>query len=375
MNKLLYKQIRLKLIHLSEKMRIDDFLRDMKRNRKNNLNVRENERLDSAKRVLLKEKIEKNIKVGLVKDIRSNSYWEKFERFLVNNNIYYEFYDIHSAEYIDKAEHYDVIIWHPNSDVLSQEEAKSKIEFLQYHMNKKCLPTAESIWFYEDKIRQAWLFKINKLPMLPTFITYKKSEAINYISQHKHPLIFKESVSSGSLGVFKSDNETISKKYINKVFSSGRKGTNSTRKHKGYIYIQKLVENEGYDLRIIVIGDSLLGYYRYPAKNDFRASGAGNIIKKGLPTEAMDLARRVKSVLPYSPMLAVDFLKDSNSKEYKIIEASIFIGCETCEQLMVEGVPGRYVYRNGEYEFETGRFWLQELMLEDYFNKYYELYR
>ncbi len=79
----------------------------------------------------------------------------------------------------------------------------------------------------------------------------------------------------------------------------------------------------------------------------------------------MLMASKVRQCLPKSALLAVDFLRDKRDGLFYIIEVSIFIGIETCEQLMVNGIPGRYIERNGKFMFEPGRFWLQELMLEE----------
>jgi hypothetical protein len=70
-------------------------------------------------------------------------------------------------------------------------------------------------------------------------------------------------------------------------------------------------------------------------------------------------------------MLAVDFLKNTESKKFEVIETSIFIKIETCEQLMVDGVPGRYIYRNGNFIFEKGRFWLQDFIMIEVLKQYY----
>ena len=37
---------------------------------------------------------------------------------------------------------------------------------------------------------------------------------------------------------------------------------------------------KGFDLRVIIVGDSYFGYYRYPRKDDYRASGSGIVEKK-----------------------------------------------------------------------------------------------
>ena len=128
---------------------------------------------------------------------------------------------------------------------------------------------------------------------------------------------------------------------------------------------QEFTPNYGFDLRVIVIGDQFLGYYRHVPENDFRASGAGIYSKKTIPKEALLLAKRVKDSFPKTNMLAIDMLQDKRDDLFKVIETSIFIGVDTCEQLKVDGVPGLYRYKDGEFYFEPGRYWIQELALKE----------
>ena len=47
---------------------------------------------------------------------------------------------------------------------------------------------------------------------------------------------------------------------------------------KDYVYFQKFLPNNKYDIRIVVIGDRAFGFIRYNRENDFRASGSGKRI-------------------------------------------------------------------------------------------------
>ena len=309
--------------------------------------------------------------VGLVQEIMNmNAYWPKYERFLKNNSIPYIFIDIYKSDFYEAVEKVDILVWRTLSDPSSQIEAKSKIEFLDRVLGKKCLPSPDELWFYEDKIRQQWLFDYYKLPAIKTFISFSKQETLDYIKNVKYPFISKEAVSSGSQGVIKVNNYQEAQKLCKQIFGAGRETINTYLKQKDYAYFQELVPNMGYDLRIIIIGNSLLGYYRYTVGDDFRASGSGKLEKKEIPNEALLLAIKAKNALPPSRVLAVDLLQDNRDNSFRIIETSIFIAVETCEQLMVNGVPGRYIYENDTIRFEEGRFWIQELALKELMNEW-----
>jgi hypothetical protein len=65
-------------------------------------------------------------------------------------------------------------------------------------------------------------------------------------------------------------------------------------------------------------------------------------------------------------------LKDRRDDLFYIIEASTFIQVRTSEQLKVDGVPGRYQFENGTFNFSPGRFWVQELVLQDLMKQWIE---
>jgi len=327
--------------------------------------------LDEAEKVFLKYPT--HVKVGLVKDdnnyadvglIKERAYFPKYERFLKNNNVYYEYYDPFKSNWMEQAKKFDVIVWHTNSDPSTQDIAKSKIYIFE-KMGIKCLPNYQEIWSYEDKVRANYLYKLYNLPYIPTFISHSKEEALEYLEQAKYPLISKISTGSASFGVDKLENYTQAKKIVDQIFSyKGKKTYFEYINQKNYVYFQEFIEDAEYDLRVICIGDSLFGYYRYPNKGDFRASGAGNYEKKEIPKEALELAYQVKEKFS-AICLATDFVYSEKRKKFLIIESSIFIGIDTCEQLSIDGMPGRYKrISENNFKFISGKYWIQELALK-----------
>lgn len=338
--------------------------------RNNSIKLEENQLLESAPPLYMDWP--KGIKkpfVGLVKSENGPfAYWPKFERFLKNNNIEYDFLDIKSSNFISEVCKFDIIVWRTPSNYSEQWEGKDKIEFIQNFLGKMTLPNKDSLWFYEDKIRQQWLFEINKLPAIKTFISYSFKEIEKYINENQFPIILKDKTSSSSSGVRLIKSRKKARKIVRKIFGNGYKLYENYIRQKNYVIFQEAVPNYGFDLRVIIIGDSYFGYYRYPKEGDFKASGSGIVEKKDIPLDVLMLAKKVKEVLPKSYMLAVDFLQDRRDDKYYIIEASIFIAIESSEQLMVNGVPGRYIEKNGKFIFKEGRFWLQELMMKELMN-------
>lgn len=332
--------------------------------------------LNVAERVILNHPI--NIVVGLVKDdnnyadlglVKERAYYPKYERFLKNNNIAYDYYDPLLSDWIEKAKKFDLIIWQTTSDPSMQEIAEGKIYILE-QMGKKCLPSYNEIWSFENKIRANYLYTLNNLPSIPTFISHSKSEILTYLEQVKFPIISKISTGSASYGVDKIDSLSQAKKLVDQIFSyKGKETYFKYSNQKDYVYFQDFIEDATYDLRIMCIGNDLFGYYRYPNKGDFRASGAGNYEKKEIPVEALELAFKVYKIFD-STFLATDFVYSEKLKKFLIIESSIFIGVDSCEQLSIDGVAGKYVrHAANQYEFVAGKFWVQELTLKNIIEK------
>lgn len=329
--------------------------------------------LDEADKVILHDtKDITQIKVGIVKDgvepegfSFARYYYPKYLRLLRNNNIDYSFYDIYKSDWIEKAKEYDVIVWHTNSDPITQDIALNKIYVLDKILKKKCLPSFDEIWSYENKINSLYLYEAFDLPTIPTFVTFDKNEAMSYIEKCNYPIISKSRTASASAGVIKINNIAEAKSIVNNVFSEKGLATNYYHdRQKDYVYFQKFINDATYDLRMIIVDDQALGYYRYPNKGDFKASGAGNYEKKEIPAEALDLAFKVKEKFG-STCLATDVLYSEKENKYYIIESSIFIGIDTPRQLEINGVSGCYKrIKEGNYVFREGKFWIQELALK-----------
>ena len=224
-------------------------------------------------------------------------------------------------------------------------------------------------------MRSNYLLKHYNIPHVRTFISNSKNETLKYIDNCSFPLVSKTSHGSVSRGVELIKTKKHAKKLVNKIFAGGRSTYWIDYKQKDYVYFQEFIRDAAFDLRIVVIGNKVFGYYRMTPKNDFRASGAG-IYKyevPELPAEAMKIALRTKQAFE-STVLAVDMIKSEKSDQYLIIETSVFFDIDDPDELIIDNVTGYYEWskENGEYtfEFKPGRFWMQELILKELIIKY-----
>lgn len=293
-------------------------------------------------------------------------YWEKYLRFLVINEFPHSTVNPNLSTFLDDILGYDIVIWRVSSDIYELNKARDIIYFIEKILRKTVYPSYEELWFYENKINQYYLYQNAKISYIPTFVSYCHEEVKEYLDKIEYPIISKMNTASGSMGVKLLKNKKNAFSFINRVFNGGVKTNYPGVMQKDYVLFQKFIDTATYDLRIIVIDDYYFGYYRYPQKNDYKASGSGIVEKKGIPQPILLLAKNIKERLPKTTLLAIDFLYDKNNNEHLVIESSIFIKIETCEQLVVDSTPGRYFYnkKTENFVFEPGRYWLQEIVLK-----------
>ncbi len=309
--------------------------------------------------------------IGIVQDNETFPRWTKYCRFLDNNLFNYVLYDLHAHDWIEKAEKLDIIIGISSSEVWDLDEFRRKYYFLEKFQGKTCYPSAEHVNLYEDKMLEAYLARVYGFPFANTYISHNEADALAITENLNYPSISKISPASGSVGVELVHSQKEARKIVNRAFSAvGRNTFTAHFRQKNYIYFQDFIPNDGYDIRVIVAGNWLFGYYRKVLAGDFRASGMNLVEKRELPETALRIAYQVNKVVN-SPMLVVDMVHGLDDKYY-IIEFSPICQMEFPEQLHVNGVPGVYVFDSDDaYHFEKGRYWVHELALKEFLINHY----
>lgn len=152
-------------------------------------------------------------------------------------------------------------------------------------------------------------------PLAPTYVFYNKIDAFEWSLNTTYPKVFKLRNGSGSDNVRLIGSKQEALKLIRKAFSGGFKQYNAwgslrervrlyrlnktdlldvikgvlrfvhstdysrlTGKEIGYVYFQDYIPLNKHDTRVVVIGDKAFAIKRMVRKNDFRASGSGQIL-------------------------------------------------------------------------------------------------
>lgn len=304
-------------------------------------------------------------RVGLVPDVDPHPFWTKYRRFLRDNDIPWGLYDIHRSSWLRDARDFDIVVWRPMSFPYEVEEIRRKYFVLEQELGKICYPGFAEAMLYEDKLLQYELLTSRGLPMIETFVSHSLEESLDYVARCSYPQVSKVATGSGSLGVELLADRRSAERLVRRVFSfSGRATYWPYQGQKNYVYLQRLEPNRGWDLRVIVAGERVFGYYRDVPRGEFRASGMDTVRWGGLPAEALLAGRRAAQAVGF-PIVAVDMLVAPDDGRISIIELSSFAQARTPRQLRVDDVPGAYVFSSEDtWEFVPCRIWTQELALE-----------
>lgn len=312
--------------------------------------------------------------VGIVKDHDPLPYYTKYERFCQASHIPYRFVDIHSSRWMEEARSCDCLVWRPLECPWDLAELRRKFFFMKEHLGIPTFPSLSDTMIYGDKELQSEVLLDNGFRHPKTFITHDYQEAMEWVETAAFPLIHKIFPSSSSQGVTLIPDRRKARSLIRKAFGPGLTTCWPGMRLKNSIFFQEVIPHKGFDLRITIVDDDhIFGYYRIPPKRDFRASGLSPTIKKSLPAEPVSIARELKQELG-SVILSVDFLQSVRDNNFYITEFSPLIKVITCEQLHVNGHPGRYSYdpETKKLTFHKGRFWIQELSLRSFLMKNFE---
>lgn len=290
---------------------------------------------------------------------------ERFSQILSKKNINYGYIYIDKDDWIQQINNYDVLLWKPKfMGVESSQFFKEKVYFIQHIMNKRIYPNYETVWHFDSKNAQKYLFEYTNIKTPKTYVSFDYNESIDTCDKIDYPTVVKSSNGAGSTGVkLVKSNKTL-KKIINYEFF-GKKVMNRVFKTNhdpfGYLYIQKFMKNNAGDLRINIIGDKYaVGFWRGNRDNDFRASGSGKIdYNKEIPVEIIEYCTNISKNNKFDSM-AYDVLFNQEG-DFVIVEIS-YGYVDTA----VYNAKGYYILDNeGKIsKFVEGHYWPQELWIE-----------
>lgn len=277
---------------------------------------------------------------------RLNSFSDRWIDYCKKKNIDYKIVNAFDSDIIEQLKDCDAFMWHHHHGHSKDVLVAKKILFALEHAGIKVFPNFNTSWHFDDKVAQKYLLEAIDAPLVPSYVFYDKQDATEWAKRTTYPKVFKLKGGAGATNVKLVKNQIDALKLINRAFGKGfaqfdrlnnlkeryskyktdqdsllgvAKGvgrlavpTNFSKQQppeKGYIYLQDFMPDNDHDVRVIVIGDKAFAIKRIVRKNDFRASGSGNIIhdESEINLKCLEIAFDISNKLN-SQCLAYDFI-------------------------------------------------------------------
>ena len=294
--------------------------------------------------------------------VHSTSWINPWEEYLKGNGIPYDKVDLFTKDAIETLKDYDMLLWHFGqygwSDML---EARS-ILYSAKMMGLKVFPDFNDAWHFDDKVAEMYALQAVGAPIPKSYVFYGRQtlkEAIND-GLIRFPIVAKLRTGSGSHNVKLIHNKAQLLRYAHRMFGRGfdpapsllyktssnirsshdkatfmaklkrapeflltRRNAKRFPNEKGYVYLQEFIPSNGYDMKIVVVGDKLSGLYRPIGSHDFRASGGGEVLynKELFTPNIIRSAFAAADDIGFK-CVGFDYVVDNRTGEGKIVEMS-----------------------------------------------------
>jgi len=283
----------------------------------------------------------------------------RWAEYCKENGIPYKIVNAYDSNIIDQVKDCSAFMWHFSHQDYRDALFAKQLLFSFQQAGKKVFPDFNTGWHFDDKVGEKYLLEAIGAPIVPTYVFYTKKEAMAWVNTTDFPKVFKLRGGAGSSNVKLARTRREAVKFIKKAFAKGFpqydavgglkekwriykvgktgildvvKGllrlifpTSYAKMHpyeKGYVLFQDFISNNKFDIRVVVVNGKAFGLKRMCRKNDFRASGGGDIIydKSQIGESCVKTAFDVNDRI-HAQSIAFDFVFDKDGKPL-IIEIS-----------------------------------------------------
>jgi len=291
----------------------------------------------------------------------SGSWAHSWIEFCKQNAIEFELLDGTGNAVTAKLLDFGCLLWHFTGFSFTHMLVARNVLYSAKVMGLKVFPDFNEAWHFDDKIAESYLLESVNASIPPWYVFFNEGEAVKWVKEDAYfPLVAKLRKGSGSQNVKLITNSEEGIHYCRKMFGSGincapsipfkassniksartflelykrmkripefiRMHNNATEfpYERGYVFFQEFIPNNGFDLKVVVVGDKLSFVARNIRKADFRASGGGDLFydRDLVSKEIIETAFRISDRLGFQCM-GYDFVIDRNSGQGKIVEIS-----------------------------------------------------
>ena len=291
----------------------------------------------------------------------STTWTNPWEEYCNEEGLDYELVDLYKTDAVEKLKEFNVLLWHFGqyryADML---EARS-ILYVAKNLGLKVFPDFNDSWHFDDKVAEMYALQAVGAPIPASKVFYDKETFDEWVnSQAEVPIVGKLRTGSGSHNVKLLKSKSALLSYGHKMLKDGfnpapsliyKASSNARSSHdwetfkkklkrapeflrtlagarkfpheKGYIYLQEFIPNDGYDMKVVVVGDKCSGLVRPIRSHDFRASGGGEVFfeKKYFTEQIIKSAFAVADALG-TQCIGFDYVVDNRTDNGLIVEMS-----------------------------------------------------
>ncbi len=262
-----------------------------------------------------------------------------------------------------------------------------RVLILYNNLKRNIYPSLDEILIYENKKYLSYYLKANNIPHPETYVFYDKNEALEFCKYTKLPVVAKLNIGAGGSGVKILYSKNEIKNYINSIYSSKglkrrwypnlRKGDffkrlkkrllkpgdayqyfQEKRKsalndvQKNMVILQAFIKNT-IEWRVVKIGDSFFAHKKIAVKGELK-SGTSKVEWGRPPDSLLDFTKIICDKHNLNS-LSLDVFEDAEGNYY-VNELQCFFGSKNPHQMIIDGKPGRFVFRDNNWIFEEGAF-------------------
>lgn len=297
--------------------------------------------------------------------------------------------DYHTVDllFVDNAieivREYDILLWHFDNYCYEEMLQARSILYSALQMGLKVFPGFSEAWHFDDKIAEMYALQACQAPIPRSWVFYSLDQVTQAMKNGviTFPKVAKLRTGAGSHNVKLIQSEAELRTYARRMFAKGfdpapsllyKTSSNIRSSHnwktfvaklkrvpeflrnlkrakqfpreRGYVYLQEFIPNDGFDIKVVVIGDKLTGLHRPIRSYDFRASGGGEVLydKSLFSQELINTAFSTADKLQMK-CVGFDFIIDNRTNKPIIVEMSYGFSSSA-----VEGMGG-YFDRDGTW--------------------------
>lgn len=297
----------------------------------------------------------------LLKRLHSTNWILPWDNYCQSNNIEYVKVDLLKVDAINTIRDFDILLWYFGQYNYTEMLEARSILYCAKKMGLKVFPDFNESWHFDDKVAEMYALQSVNAPIPESKVFYDMNTFEQWMASNPAlPVVGKLRTGSGSHNVKLLKSKSALRDYAKRMFGKGYdptpsllyKTTSNLRSshdwntfkakakrvpeflrvlagakkfpnERGYVYLQEFIPNDGFDMKVVVVGNKLSGLYRPVRSHDFRASGGGECLynKELFTSNIIESAFSVADALGVQ-CIGFDYVVNKDTGKGVIVEMS-----------------------------------------------------